>query len=229
MQKGGNFHFFPFVMQWLLFIIVFIGCLLSTRSNPCFLNIQVQELFNDREASTLSQLVDVLRNWPNFENEVLEVLSIASKLRQRLRTSPDVILIPQQNVVVVKICFEDGKCWAAKIFRKNIYEARDIERGIYVTSLIKEYCSWIPINAFRGCDSYNLEFCFSDWIEGRSSIDPVSVISESYHWYFNFFVLTRLVSVPDKLVVSLAEFVYNLTTCPIPVGESTVHVSSLIC
>jgi hypothetical protein len=223
MEKGGNFYFLPFAMQWLLFTIFLVGCSLATSSNPGPLNIEVQQLFGNREASALPQIVDVLGNWTNFENEVSVVLGMASKLRQGLRTSPDVILIPQRLVVVAKICFEDGKCWAAKIFRENTYEARDIERGIYATSLIEEYCPWIPINAFRGCGAYNLRFCFSDWIEGRSGIDAVSVISESYDWPFNFFVPRRSMSVPDKLVVSLAEFVYNLTTCPIPVGESTVR------
>jgi hypothetical protein len=213
-------------MRWLLFIIFFLGCSLSTSLNPDPLNIEIQQLFGDIESSVLPQLVDVLGNWTNFENEVSVIAGMASKLRQGLRTSPDIILIPQRLTVVAKICFDDGKCWAAKILREGTYEAGDIVRGVYATSLIEEYCPWIPINAFRGCGVYHLGFCLSDWIESRSGLDAVSVISRSYDWSLNYLVPTR--SVPDKLVVSLAKFVYNVTTCPTPVGESMV-LFSLIC
>lgn len=49
-----------------------------------------------------------------------------------------------------------------------------------------------------------------EWIEGK----PLS------EWVLDNDPYSAVIKIPEKIVTSLAEFVYNLTTCPIPREES---------
>jgi hypothetical protein len=89
--------------------------------------------------------------------------------------------------------------------------------GIAATSMVQNYCSNIPIAKHRGGGRKKLQHFFTEWIEGETLHDKVFVPG------FNYEVGTP-VKIPKKVITSLAEFVYNLTTCPIPREKSTDRI-----
>ena len=78
-------------------------------------------------------------------------------------------------------------------------------------SMVQKYCSNIPIAKHTGGGRKRLQHFFTEWIEG-----------ETLRPDLNYSVGTT-VRIPKK-VVTLAEFVYNLTTCPIPREKSAEHI-----
>jgi hypothetical protein len=94
---------------------------------------------------------------------------------------------------------------------------RTINYGTSAANLVQQYCPDIPINTPRGCGVHILKYCFMDWIEGETLFDkyfPTTLILEPLEQVN--------ITIPQKTISSLAEFVYNLTTCPIPEIESKI-------
>jgi len=82
--------------------------------------------------------------------------------------------------------------------------------AIRALKLLHQYCPNIPTPKIKGYNQHKIIYYFTDWIEGsiledRVLRDPINV---------------SVVRIPEKIITSLAEFVYNLTTCPIPKNES---------
>jgi len=112
------------------------------------------------------------------------------------------------RAIIAKICFTDGICWAAKI-SKILPRDRATAYGIEAMILVEDYCPNIPIGKLMGSFRNKVRYYFTQWIEGRNLLDEV----------FGSRVYARVgetFSIPKAVVTSLAEFVYNLTTCPIP-------------
>ena len=66
-----------------------------------------------------------------------------------------------------------------------------------------------------GCSlrQHKLRYCFTEWIEGKNLMDetlgsPINI------------QIGEISSIAEKVVTSLAEFVYSLTICPIPRTQS---------
>jgi hypothetical protein len=151
--------------------------------------------------------------------EVIFIMNEASSRRNVTAILKAVHLDVHDYAIVSKLCFTDGICWAVKLY-KNLPNSTDYSRkidyGISAVNLIQQYCPSIPINTPRGCGVHKLRYCFSDWIEGEDLLEkhfPFKLLTSSES-------LRLTITIPPKIVSSLAEFVYNLTTCPIPEIES---------
>src|SRR5579859_7247479 len=122
---------------------------------------------------------------------------------------------------VVQVNFQDGVQWAAKI-SSNI-NRRFISEGIQATEAIKTYCPGIALPKYHSqlesIKGTELIYCFMDWIRGRplTEIIRYHILPHVDGMNYTFVEST----VPRRTIRQLAEFVYNLTTCPIPVGECT--------
>ena len=67
---------------------------------------------------------------------------------------------------------------------------------------------------FMGGDvTENLTYHFTEWIEGETALDK---------WEQQTSGSRDMFIIPSKVFTSLVEFVYNLTTCPIPGTESKI-------
>lgn len=161
----------------------------------------------DLLTSTHPTVTDILHSVggeEGFEVEVRNVVTEATSLRHGLFAS--VVDFKASRGIVAKICFTDGICWAAKIARYprgTIYAIRALK-------LLHQYCPNIPAPNFKGYSEHKLICYFTDWIEGSTLEDKV----------LEGPINVSAVKIPENIITSLAEFVYNLTTCPIPKNES---------
>ena len=158
--------------------------------------------------STVARIFEVAGGEQAFREEFELILAEASSMHNDLEAIP--VGWSLGTALVAKICFTDDVCWAVKIEEFN--PNRDTRRyGAWTKMLMQEYCPSIPIDRFIGCKQHKLLYCFTEWIEGKRLWDiilpSISNISTTF-------------SIPENIVTSLAQFIYNLTTCPIPRHES---------
>lgn len=112
---------------------------------------------------------------------------------------------------VCKITFEDGVSWAAKIVENSFYE--DAEMGLKSLIAIEEFCPEIPVPLVFG-DIYSMEntslyYFFTSWVEGRH-------LEFDKDYFVNFSEVGKYrLTMPEKVVEEFAQFLYNLTMCPI--------------
>jgi hypothetical protein len=120
-----------------------------------------------------------------------------------------------RSAVIAKICFPDDTCWAAKIQENTLPTVAADLAGIMSMGILEQVCPDIPSIRCRGdghTSSPAVLYTFTEWIEGKILQD----------WIFSDMEINISssnlsgVRIPDKLVTSLAEFAYNLTTCQIP-------------
>lgn len=122
---------------------------------------------------------------------------------------------------VIQVNFHDGVQWAAKI-SSNI-NRQFISDGKQATEAIETYCPGIPLPKYHGqlesIKDTDLVYCFMDWIRGRPLTEIVRYHSLPHVDGMNYTFVES--TIPRRTIRQLAEFVYNLTTCPIPIGEGT--------
>jgi hypothetical protein len=141
-----------------------------------------------------------------FNDEVYFAVANASAWRNGIPAS-FVGLKGGGGGVVSKICFDDGVCWADKMLEHNNQWG---DYGMIAMSAVERHCPNIPVPKIMGWCQRKLDHYFTEWVEGKT-------LSE---WVLDNDPYSTIVKIPEKVVTSLAEFVYNLTTCPIPREES---------
>lgn len=152
--------------------------------------------------SAIQIIVDAAGGIDHFSTEVHFAIANASAWRNGMPAS-FVALKAGGGGVVSKICFDDGVCWADKMVEL------DDPRGLYAMkaiSTVEKHCPDIPVPKVMGWCERKLNHYFTEWIEGKT-------LSE---WVLDNDPFSAIVKIPENVVTSLAEFVYNLTTCPIP-------------
>jgi hypothetical protein len=166
------------------------------------------------ENSVLPGILAAVGGVPQLKAEIVYIMDEASSIRN-VSTSKTVNLGVEGNSMIAKICFEDGICWAAKIYenRPGIYN-RGVDYGPSAATLVQRYCPGIPLNTPRGCGLHKLKYCFTDWVVGETLFDR---LDDSMKMKSR---TRQTIPIPQKTVTSLAEFVYNLTICAIPKAES---------
>jgi len=85
-----------------------------------------------------------------FEDELRITLYAASKLRGAPCIVEDVFI---SKSLVLKICFPDGDCWAAKWGSEDKFE--EIFAGINALGHVERYCPHIPVSKMRGWNMGN--------------------------------------------------------------------------
>jgi hypothetical protein len=180
---------------------------------------------SEYETTALPGIFAVVGGLPELKTEVVFIMEEASSRRNVTSILKSIHLNIGSYTLASKLCFTDGICWAVKMYenRPDSFYGRSIDYGISAAELVQRYCPEIPINTPRGCGLHKLRYCFTDWIEGETLFDRHFPTAE-------FLASSRLepmtITIPQKTVSSLAEFVYNLTTCPIPWIESKTFFSS---
>ena len=166
------------------------------------------------ENSVLPGILAAVGGAPQLKAEIIYIMNEASSMRN-VSTSKTVNLGVEGNSIIAKICFKDGICWVANIYenRPGICN-RGVDYGPSAAALVQRYCPDIPINAPRRCGLHKLKYCFTDWVVGETLFDR---LGDSMKMKLK---TRQTIPIPQKTVTSLAEFVYNLTTCPIPKAES---------
>src|SRR5271169_3190742 len=78
---------------------------------------------SEYEDTALPDILAVVGGVPELKAEVVFVMTEASSLRNGISTSKSVHLEVGGHAIVAKICFDDGICWAAKMYenRPGIY------------------------------------------------------------------------------------------------------------
>lgn len=183
-------------------------------------------LGSKQEDTALPGILSVLGGVRELKAEVVFIMNEALSSRNSTATTNAVHLEVGSYAIVSKVCFDDGNCWAVKMYQNrpaSIF-GRAIDFGASAADLLQRYCPHIPINTARGCGVHKLRYCFTDWVQGETLFD---------RYFPSTTELAPMekatITIPQKTVSSLAEFVYNLTTCPIPANESkTLLCSDLI-
>ena len=160
-------------------------------------------------SSAMLEILDCVGGKDQLQDEINEAIASASVWRDNIPAS-----LVQMNVrgaagAVAKICFVDGVCWADKMIA-NPLRNEEAYYGVMAIFTVQQYCPNIPTAKFVGYGQWKLRHYFSEWIQGQTLHDKVA----------SNYTPGTPVKIPEKVVTSLAEFVYNLTTCPIPREES---------
>ena len=159
------------------------------------------------------RLVRTMGGKKEFDNALKEISDYAMSLRGGIKNkyarTP-----PSQGAwgYVTKLTFEDGISWAVKLSESTKLEP--MLSGIAAARAVEKYCPQIPVARFHGeAQNYRdskVAFCLMDWVDAvhlECEFKPHSV----YGW---------VTVMPKNTVTQLAEFIYNLTTCPVPSSES---------
>ena len=121
-----------------------------------------------------------------------------------------------QSPVIAEICFPDDTCWAVKIQQNILATVVSDLAGIKSMGILEQVGPDIPRLRCRGYGRTSrpaaVLYTFTEWIEGKILYDWIISDREVNNSSSNL----SSIRIPDKLVTSLAEFTYNLTTCQIP-------------
>ena len=205
----------PFLLQWTAYAMLSVEDTIWTGT-----------ISSKQEDTALPGILSVLGGVRELKAEVVFILNKALSSRNSTSITNAVHLDVGRYAIVSKVCFHDGICWAVKMYQNrpaSIF-GRAIDFGASAADLLQRYCPHIPINTARGCGVHKLRYCFTDWVQGETLFDRY--FPSTTEWAP---MEKATITIPQKTVSSLAEFVYNLTTCPIPANESkTLLCSDLI-
>lgn len=162
--------------------------------------------------NAVPRIVEAVGGVDQLEVEVNCAVDYASSLRNNISASLAGFKAGASGLIA-KLCFFDGICWADKMVTGPV-TIQEGYYGIAAMSIVQQYCPNIPIVKYMGGGRKRLQHFFTEWMEGQTLHDKVFVPD------FNYSIGTTI-KIPKKIVTSLAEFVYNLTTCPIPREKST--------
>ena len=173
------------------------------------IGLAVRGNFTFLDGSVGPAIIDYLGGVDQFKHEVEQAVAYASTLRQNVPARWSKCLAGGGGLVA-KICFADGICWGDKMFA-GFRLTQSAAYGEGVMRLVHEYCPNIPLPESKAWFRKRLAHHMMEWVEGKTLLQRVfRVESDCYRANATSF------RIPPKVVKSLAQFVYNLTNCPIP-------------
>jgi hypothetical protein len=154
-----------------------------------------------------------------MQEALQNITTHATSLRKGIKCHIDSGFSQGANGLVKRIDFDDGIEWAVKIVETERFHYA--YEGVNSLAVVEKYCPELPIPKQYGqvgtAADGKLKYFFMEWIQGRDLgmvcdfPDPGFDPSDTGGGLF---------SIPERLIPQLAEFVYNLTICPIPQDES---------
>jgi hypothetical protein len=147
------------------------------------------------------------------EQLILEVEKIAVHASELRNGTDNVIQLANEGATgfVFRVTFADGVRWAAKVSESK--QRLSMQQALTAVEAIETYCPDISVPKFHSrvepLSNSSLYYYLTDWVEG----DPLGYAMDYKYTTFSSFEITM----PEKVVLQLAEFVYNVTTCPIPI------------
>jgi hypothetical protein len=155
-------------------------------------------------------------------DELSKISAYASSLRNGLNNSLEDEWLEGFHGVVIPLIFDDGIKWAVKIANNSVW----IDSGINSMKALGRHCPNIPVPRIQGekqkFTNSSLVYYFMEWINGVTLWDDTDTnfTELDYQSPTNESIMRYNITIPEKTALDLAEFVYNVTTCPIPVAES---------
>lgn len=180
---------------------------LATRGNFTFV-----------EGSAGPDVIDYIGGVEEFELEVSEAMLYARAWRNNTLIHWSRYTAGSGGLVA-KYCFDDGICWADKMSAR-FRERQNAFYGESAMGLVHEYCPNIPHPSSKGSFVLRLAHHFTEWIEGMTPFERVFPDGPYYST-----PNAKPFRISDNLVTSLAGFVYNLSTCPIPNDIRMAHIN----
>lgn len=189
------------------FILVLLHVILIS-TNPTASENVIKKLTAAPIATAMLDILDCVGGADQLQDEVNSAIAYASMLRNNIPASLVEMRVGGAGATA-KICFIDGVCWADKMLA-NPLRIEEAQYGVAAVSAVQRYCPNIPTAKFHGFGRERLRHHFSEWIPGQTLHEKVA----------SNYTRGTPIQIPEKVVTSLAEFVFNLTTCPIPREES---------
>lgn len=167
------------------------------------------------------------------EEQFLDVLKSVSDRATSLRNGIKNILegsFVGTHGFVTQVKFEDGVKWAAKLSKRSYLHI--VRQGIEALDAIKRHCPDIPAPKIYGqiesLANSTLIYYFMEWVDGVPLYEDPQFDVCSQHVPYgggNSSIVRYYATIPSLVVGQLAEFVYNLTICPIPSAKSRIVFS----
>jgi hypothetical protein len=157
------------------------------------------------------------------ESELQKISDYASSLRAGIRSVVHPDVWKGALGVVRRVDFDDGVQWAAKICPSGCIV--NMRLAINSVNAIERCCPNIPTPRFHGDIGYlankSRTYYLMDWIEGKALSEDMVYKQVTRPGSDGKSTSIQVATIPEKnIITQLAEFVYNLTTCPIPEIES---------
>jgi hypothetical protein len=180
------------------------------------------------EKNLVELIISAIGDEPQFQQEMDQIMQRASSLHGGLPNIVASYTHARGPAVVARILFDDDVSWAAKISADTFQCTTGMDLAIRSMQAIEEYCPDIPHPKLHGTSlgsNSTLCYYFMDWIEGKVLVDSedMPVLEPTLITNGNNstgFEIQALIS--EAVAMQLADFAYNLTTCPIPERESSV-------
>jgi hypothetical protein len=190
--------FKTFSILLLLHIMLISATLTATKK-------EIEKLTGISLTGSMLEVLNHVGGKDQLEDEINDAIAYASTLHGNIPASLVQIKTMGAAGIVGKICFTDGICWADKMLA-NPMRIEEAYYGAMAITVVQRYCPNIPTVKLCGYRQGRLQHYFSEWIPGQTLHDKVE----------SNYTEGTSIKIPEKVVTSLAEFVYNLTTCPIP-------------
>jgi len=165
------------------------------------------------KAGATVEVIDSIGGMAQLSKELDIAVAYASSLRDYI-PAKRVAFTGAGGGLIAKICFDDGICWADKMVARNPIAIQGAYYGEAIMRLVRKYCPNIPIPESKARFRNEPHHLFTEWVEGKTLHERATEVGA------NYLNGTSLLKIPRKVATSLADFVYNLTTCPIPVNMS---------
>lgn len=166
---------------------------------------------------TFNRIMETTGGVIMFNAFIDTVLEGASQKRNGLLASLEELKVGG-DAIIAKICFADGIFWAAKIAEYRDSSVSEVRAAIYALQLLEKQCPNIPIARYKGGGRDNtFVYYFTEWKDGKTLYEKI--VSRPFD--------ISCIRIPERVITSLAQFVYNLTSCQIPEEESNKWIYSL--
>ena len=167
-----------------------------------------------------------------LHRELINIKRYASSLRNAIPCYIDG-LSEGLHGFASRLRFDDNVSWAAKVAASSLQQTTELHSAINSLTLLERYCPEIPVPRVHGemgsLVNGSLMYYLTDWVDGTTLEVAPEAISVHLNKTIGAKVLANI-TLPTGLATQLAEFLFNLTTCPIPERErsSPYHFNSLI-
>jgi hypothetical protein len=173
--------------------------------------------------------IEITGGEEQFSTQLKIIERYGSELRNGTKCHLETQYYQGCNGMVARATFNDGIQWAVKIQANDDdgYGYESMTRTINAMCAIGRYCPDLPTPRIRGEMGYlanqTLIYHFMDWMKGISldeDPDYIEISEPESNTELNTTLPVYIQgTLPEKTIVGLAEFVYNLSTCALPQSE----------
>lgn len=179
-------------------------------------------LTDDEEPLPYDVALNITGGKSQLDQEIRKVRAYASTLNNDTPNYADFLSEGGLHGFVLRLRFDDNTTWAEKIAQNLSWQNNDMRDAIRSLKLLERYCPHVPVPRVHGelgslANRYLIYF-LTDWIDGMTLDDDPEYRRSLLNETENGIPLVSY-TLPDGLVPQLAEFMYNVTTCPIPEDE----------